>query len=287
MMVMAELERSEVLHRNPVTQQGFTMIPNAVLTASRLSSGARLLYGLLKMHAWQADNAFPGQDRLAGYLGVSTRQVRTYQTELEDAGLITIEQRGLRQTNRYWIEDIPASFLSDRKPTSDQDRNGASDQDRKPTSDKENTVVKNTQKEEESTPARATRDMTYPPGTAIKPVPKPSDDPTITALLDELRPIYPFRDGKCARPALAKRALATLTPAERAQLVIAAGNYAASRDGLEGYAQDLHTWIEGEAWREYLTPATPRPLRLVSNGPPAPVPLPRLDKAYLQAQKGR
>jgi hypothetical protein len=92
---MAELERSEVLHRNPVTQQGFTMIPNAVLTAAHLSSGARLLYGLLKMHAWQADNAYPGQERLAGYLGVSTRQVRTYQAELEQAGLITVEQRGL------------------------------------------------------------------------------------------------------------------------------------------------------------------------------------------------
>jgi len=158
---MTELERSEVLHRNPVTQQGFTMMPNAVLTARRLSSGARLLYGLLKMHAWQADNAYPGQDRLAGYLGVSTRQVRTYQAELERAGLITVEQRGLRQTNRYWIEDIPAAFLSDRNSTSDQDRNS--------TSDKEDSVVKKTQPKKTQLSSVATQQAPQAPSQAVTP----------------------------------------------------------------------------------------------------------------------
>lgn len=128
-----------VLHSDPATQAGFTIIPNVILRARRLSPGSRLLYGLLKMYAWQAGSAYPGQDRLAEEMGVSTRQIRNYQTELVSAGLIRIEQRGLKQTNRYWIEPIPSDFLSERKDPSAQDRNVVSDQDRKPVSDKEDT----------------------------------------------------------------------------------------------------------------------------------------------------
>jgi hypothetical protein len=133
-------------------------------------------------------------------------------------------------------------------------------------------------------PTGPNRDMqiaSEPPGRYIKlrkdappvrPVPKPSDDPAVVTLLDELRAIYPFRDGKVARPALALRALAGLSPADRDRLKIAAGHYAVSRDGQDGYAKDLHTWIADGEWLEYLTPAKPRPVKIAAAAGPAPRP---------------
>jgi hypothetical protein len=135
-----------VQHSNPAVQAGFTIIPNVVLTARRLSPGSRLLYGLLKMYAWQSGNAYPGQQRLAEEMGVSTRQIRNYQKELEAAGLLRIEQRGLTQTNRYWIEDIPADFLSERKNPSGQEVAVTSGQDRNPVSDKEDSGEKDSER---------------------------------------------------------------------------------------------------------------------------------------------
>lgn len=144
-----------VLHSDPTTQAGFTIIPNAILRARHLSPGSRLLYGLLKMYAWQAGNAYPGQERLAEELGVSTRQIRNYQAELVSAGLLRVEQRGLTQTNRYWIEEIPADFLSDRKDNSGQEVAVTSGQDRKPVSDKEDADQEDSVRRESVPPAPA------------------------------------------------------------------------------------------------------------------------------------
>lgn len=174
-----------VLHSDPATQAGFTIIPNVILRARRLSPGSRLLYGLLKMYAWQAGTAYPGQERLADELGVSARQIRNYQQELEAAGLLRVERRGLTQTNRYWIEPIPADFLSDRKDISAQEVSVISDQDRKPVSDKEDSDQEDSVRREtppapeRKSPIRATGDISrqtvavdVSPVRDLRPVPK-------------------------------------------------------------------------------------------------------------------
>lgn len=107
-------------------ESGSTCVPNHILRDPRLSAPARLLYSILKSYAWQTDNAFPGQLRLADEMGCSDRMVRSYLSELEDSGLITVEQRGKTITNRYFLTDEikggwkPIS-ASDRKRTSTHD----------------------------------------------------------------------------------------------------------------------------------------------------------------------
>jgi DNA-binding transcriptional ArsR family regulator len=139
-----------VIHRDETTQSGFTQIPNNILLDPRLTCQARLCYAILKSYAWQKDNSFPGQAKLAEQMGLTDRSVRVYLTELVECGLVTVERRGVKQTNIYYLEDTiksewkPASVNSDRKPTSGQERNYTSGQDRKPTSDKEYEGINNT-----------------------------------------------------------------------------------------------------------------------------------------------
>lgn len=88
---------------DPDLQAGFTQIPNVILRDSSLSAGARLTYALLQSFAWQADECWVGQKKLGELAGVKERAIRTYLTELEDAGLLQIEQQGLQKPNRYLL----------------------------------------------------------------------------------------------------------------------------------------------------------------------------------------
>lgn len=108
-----------------VTQQGFTQIPNAILRDPSISAGARLTYAMLSSFAWQSDECFVGQAKLAKLLGVGDRQLRRYLTELEEVGLLEITQQGLHKPNLYTLFEA------------DPDRTSVSGQDRNPTSDKE------------------------------------------------------------------------------------------------------------------------------------------------------
>ena len=85
---------------------GFTQIPNLVLRRSDLPPGAKLTYMALLSYAWDKDHAYPGQDRLAADMGVSERSVITYLKQLVDAGLITINRRGLGMTNVYILHSL-------------------------------------------------------------------------------------------------------------------------------------------------------------------------------------
>lgn len=103
---------------------------------------------------------------------------------------------------------------------------------------------------------------------------------------------FPTRDGKIHSPKLALLALAGLNAATREQVLTGAQHYAAAyQAGLtDDRPKDIHNWINDLDYLEWQEPAVPqaRPLRLVSNGSPPPAPaLPRLDKAFWQAQKGR
>jgi hypothetical protein len=97
-----ELEKNiEIIGADAVTRQGFTMVPNFLLTNKQLSVGAKLAYAMLLKYAWANDSVYPGQQTLADDMGAGERSVRTYLKELEDAKLLEVQQRGLGKTNLY------------------------------------------------------------------------------------------------------------------------------------------------------------------------------------------
>jgi Helix-turn-helix domain len=91
----------ELIGADPVTRQGFTQVPNYILTKKDISVGAKLAYAMLLKYAWAEDACFPGQVKLADDMGSTDRSVRTYLKELEAAGALEVVQRGLGKTNVY------------------------------------------------------------------------------------------------------------------------------------------------------------------------------------------
>ena len=91
----------EIVGAEPVTLHGFTQVPNFILTSTKISVGAKLGYAMLLKYAWGDNACFPGQTKLAEDMGSGERSVRRYLDELEKAGLLEIEQRGLGKTNLY------------------------------------------------------------------------------------------------------------------------------------------------------------------------------------------
>ena len=94
----------EIIGEDLVTRHGFTQVPNFLLTNKDLSVGAKLYYAMLLKYAREKDYCYPGQQTLANDIGSSERSVRTYQKELEDAGLLEVEQRGLGKTSVYKLD---------------------------------------------------------------------------------------------------------------------------------------------------------------------------------------
>ena len=88
---------------NPVTQQGFTQVPNFILKSPGLSLGAKISYAMFLSYAWHNDSCFPGQDRLAEDMGMSRSRVTEFVSQLAKAGLITIQRRGQGRTNYYTV----------------------------------------------------------------------------------------------------------------------------------------------------------------------------------------
>src|ERR1700684_3247572 len=66
----------EIIGADPVTQHGFTQVPNFILTNTKLSVGAKLVYAMLLKYKWDADACFPGQAKLAEDMGSGERSVR-------------------------------------------------------------------------------------------------------------------------------------------------------------------------------------------------------------------
>ena len=100
-----------------LTQKGFTQVPNHILVSSKLSPGAKLVYAMLLKYAWQNNNCFPGQERLASDMGVTDRSVRTYLQELEHHQFVGIKQRGQGRPNLYTLN------LVERKPSAADRKN--------------------------------------------------------------------------------------------------------------------------------------------------------------------
>ncbi len=91
------------------TRYGWTGVPNFLLESKVISVGAKLTYAMLLKYARELDECFPGQERLAGDMGVTDRSIRTWLKELEHAGLIAIKQRGQGRPNLYTVF-LKASF---------------------------------------------------------------------------------------------------------------------------------------------------------------------------------
>lgn len=111
-----------------------------------ISPAAKVVYAILKdrmeisrKNSWHDDNGdvflLFNQDKLAEYLGVTTRSVRLYFQELKDVGLIESVRQGLGKPNKLYIQKCKKctsrqeeNFLSDRKNFSGQDRKNFSEQ---------------------------------------------------------------------------------------------------------------------------------------------------------------
>ena len=88
---------------DPIVRGGFTQVPNFILKDPSLSIGAKVTYAMFLSYAWQNDLCFPGQERLAGDMGMSRSSVTAFTGELEKVGLLSIQRRGQGKTNVYTI----------------------------------------------------------------------------------------------------------------------------------------------------------------------------------------
>ena len=102
------LRNIEIVGADPATRYGFTQVPNFVLKSEGISAGAKLAYAMLLHYAWQNDYCFPGQDRLAKDMGAGRRSIIRFMAELEKAGFIAVQRRGLGKTNIYQLFLQPA-----------------------------------------------------------------------------------------------------------------------------------------------------------------------------------
>lgn len=99
---IVDIQRNiELVGADPATAGGFTQVPNFLLTNQKLSVGAKLTYAMLLKYAWHEQACFPGQEKLAEDMGTGERSVRRYLAELEEFGLLEVQQRGLGKTNLY------------------------------------------------------------------------------------------------------------------------------------------------------------------------------------------
>jgi len=92
-------------------------VPYLVLRDNRLSVGARLAYAILLMYAWQEGSCFPGQERMARDMGLSTRHLRRALAELRDLGYISWRKLMPGGTNTYTLHDIKSKLTTKAKRT--------------------------------------------------------------------------------------------------------------------------------------------------------------------------
>jgi len=103
-----------IIIENQLMKAGFAALPYLVMRDSALSVGARLTYAFLLMYAWQEDNCFAGQKRMAADMGISDRHLRRYLDELKHAEYIRIERKDKRFNNTYVILDKQPTKLKRR-----------------------------------------------------------------------------------------------------------------------------------------------------------------------------
>lgn len=85
----------------------FWAIPKEIMEMIHVSLEARVIYGILFTRQNGENAAWPKQETIANETGISIRTVRRKIDELIEHGLVVVERRGLRQSNRYHISDRP------------------------------------------------------------------------------------------------------------------------------------------------------------------------------------
>jgi hypothetical protein len=112
----------QIIIENEMFKKGFAAVPYEVLLDTRLDVEARLAYAILLRYAWQEGSCFPGQQRMALDMGISTRHLRRALTELRNVGYISWKKLLPGGTNTYTIHDVGSklSTMAKRTPASSQ-----------------------------------------------------------------------------------------------------------------------------------------------------------------------
>ena len=111
-----------IVFENQMLRAGFAAVPYMVIRDNTLSIGARFTYSVLLMYGWQEGSSFAGQEKMAGDMATSERQLQRYLYELRDAGYIRIERQDRRFNNTYVILDRVLSKLKAKRKTSKSER---------------------------------------------------------------------------------------------------------------------------------------------------------------------
>jgi hypothetical protein len=128
---MPEQPEEELAFRDPVDEAGFAILYHCMTRDAALSDGAYRTYALLLLHARQSGRCWPGQERLARERGCNDRTIRRHLDELQHVGLLTIERRGDKKTNRYILESVHLAYRERQdKNVRSTDRTKMSDRDR-------------------------------------------------------------------------------------------------------------------------------------------------------------
>lgn len=86
---------------------GFTQVPDWLRQRQDLSAGAKFLWSILARFDERTRQGVvrPYLRTLEVWLGVDERTVQRYVTELVDAELLWVHQRGKKLSNEYWYID--------------------------------------------------------------------------------------------------------------------------------------------------------------------------------------
>ena len=242
------------------------MIPNWLLCRAEVGQGAKLCYARLMQYSGEGGRCYPKQKTLAPELGVSSRQVRGYLTELAQFGLIESEQHGLCRSNDYYFLDHP--WIHEGQPAaqsaSGQDGQSASGQDGQSSSGQD--------RHESSAPSReeihAKENHTKKNQVNVPPPPRgdcvQAQGSLVSAQTEELYSIYPKQVGKPAALRAIQRALANHPfdfLLDRAQL------YAKTCNSPTEFTPNPSTWYNQARFND--NPATWR-RTFDANGKPPP-----------------
>ena len=107
----------QIVIENEMLKKGFAAVPYEILLDTRLSIGARIAYSILLRYAWQEGSCFPGQERMARDIGISTRHLRRALAELRTHEYVSWRKLLPGGTNTYTIHDLTSKLKAKAKRT--------------------------------------------------------------------------------------------------------------------------------------------------------------------------
>jgi hypothetical protein len=243
----------------------YTRVPVWVTDREDLTIYERAAYLAVARFISRAEGAaWAGIPRLARTAGCGETKLREGMKGLEDKGILSVERRGLNQTNRYklrFTDPGPVSRGSGTSPLEDQEPRTSEDQEPQPLSTNQ-TSDNQTSRNQTTAAARANDDVVVVPPTA--PLPPELDaaavalaragmailDPTILVPLQEAHPtvdigrcvdtmVARYRGQRVKRPYNLLRALVEADDAPRKQV---------GRDGRPKREPRRPTREERERW---------------------------------------